>query len=109
MRAGAEWEGEDEGEQNRCFCSVTNSLENQQGQRLPFNMLFPRSLELWTASGASMEALLQKNFWMHLTGRVEFGLVLNRTLGFPGGTVVKIPAANAGDARDARDSSSVPG
>ena len=109
MRAGAEWEGEDEGEQNRCFCSVTNSLENQQGQRLPFNVLLPQSLELWTASGASMEALLPKNFWMLLTGRVEFGLVLNRSLGFSGGTVVKIPAANAGDVRNARDSSSVPG
>ena len=48
--------------------------------------------------GASMKALLPKNFWMLLTGCVEFGLVLNRSLGFPGGTEVKIPPANAGDA-----------
>ena len=62
MRAGAGWEGEDEGEQSRCFCSVTNSLENQQGQRLPFNVLFLPSLELWTASWGIHGGVPSKEF-----------------------------------------------
>ena len=69
MRAGAGWEGEDEGEQSKCFRSVTNSLENQQGERLPFNVLFPPSLELWTASwgihgGAPSKEFLDAVDWL---------------------------------------------
>ena len=69
MRAGAGWEGEDEGEQSGCFCSVINSLENQPGQRLPSNVLFPRSLELRRASwgiheGAPSEEFLDALDWL---------------------------------------------
>ena len=45
MRARSGWEGEDEGEQSRCFCHVANSPEDQQGQRIAFQC--DLSMEAW--------------------------------------------------------------
>ena len=84
MRAGAGWEEKMKENRADVFAVLLTDLKTNRVKDCLSMCSFRRVLSCGQHPGASTEALLPKNFWMLLTGCVEFGLVLNRSLGFPG-------------------------
>ena len=84
MRAGAGWEEKMKENRADVFAVLLTDLKTNRVKDCLSMCSFRQVLSCGQHPGASTEALLPKNFWMLLTGCVEFGLVLNRSLGFPG-------------------------